>query len=321
MPPILLKTLTRRSAILLTVAVLSPYYVHVREALRDRIERGVWKPGDQLPAEPDLCLAFDVSRTVVRQALQELRYSGLVVSEKGRGTFVAQPKIAENIFQKLTGFYEDMATRGRSPFSQVLKQEVMPANKKIAGHLHLELNAPVILIDRLRFVQSQPIVFVTTYIPYALCPGLLEEDLTRQSLYAVLEHKYGRIIAHGHRSLEAVQANEYEAHLLKVPIGAALLMLDSVGYMSDGTPLEYYHALHRGDRSRFEVELIRVREGNGEKPPAGLLAGSLPEDGAETSSPHAVRDDQTREAAPGPAQETLAVQPDGSRRPSAAVPC
>jgi GntR family transcriptional regulator len=237
-----------------------PYYVHVRDALRERIERAVWKPGDQLPAEPDLCTAFDVSRTVVRQALQELTYAGLVVREKGKGTFVAQPKIAEDLFQKLTGFYEDMIARGRVPFSQVLGQEVVPAGKKIAERLRIELDTPVIKIERLRFVQSEPIVLVTTYLPHALCPGLLQEDLSRQSLYACLETKFGLVITHGHRSLEAVQANEREARLLKIALSAPLLMLDSVGYLSDGTPLEYYHALHRGDRSRFEVELIRVQK-------------------------------------------------------------
>jgi GntR family transcriptional regulator len=36
--------------------------------------------------------------------------------------------------------------------------------------------------------------------------------------------------------------------------------LDSVSYLEDDTPIEYYHAVHRGDRSRFEVELVRIKE-------------------------------------------------------------
>jgi GntR family transcriptional regulator len=45
-----------------------------------------------------------------------------------------------------------------------------------------------------------------------------------------------------------------------VPAGAPLLLLESVSYLEDNTPIEYYHATHRGDRSQFEVELVRIRE-------------------------------------------------------------
>jgi GntR family transcriptional regulator len=62
------------------------------------------------------------------------------------------------------------------------------------------------------------------------------------------------------RTIEAVPANEYEAQLLQIEKGSPLILLNSVSYIQDGTPIEYYHALHRGDRSRFEVELIRRRE-------------------------------------------------------------
>lgn len=237
-----------------------PYYIHVKEALRDRIERGLLRPGDQLPAEQDLCQMFDVSRTVVRQALQELRYAGLVVREKGRGTFIAEPKIPEGLFQRLTGFYEDMVARGHVPVNQVLRQERILASQAVAERLHLEVGASVIRIDRLRFVRAEPIVLVSSYLPYALCPGLLNEDLTRTSLYSCLEHSYGLVIVRGHRSLEAVQASEEQARMLHVAAGAPLIKLESVGYLHDGTPLEYYHSLHRGDRSRFDVELIRVSE-------------------------------------------------------------
>lgn len=259
-----------------------PYYVQVKEALRGHIENHHWQPGDQLPGEPELCRMFDVSRTVIRQALKEMEYEGLIVREKGKGTFIAEPKIAESLAQKLTGFYQDMVERGYTPITQVLKQEVAPASPKVATHLSLEPGTQVIKIERLRFVQGEPIVLVTTYLPYALCPEILDEDLSRQSLYILLEQVYGLVIARGRRTLEAVPANEYEAPLLQVEKGAPLVLLNSVSYLDDGTPIEYYHALHRGDRSRFEVELIRIREHGGvreimggepvELPPSNELA-------------------------------------------------
>jgi len=237
-----------------------PYYVQVKETLSQRIQQGDWQPGDQLPVDMDLCQEFDVSRTVIRQALNDMVNEGLVIRKKGKGTFVAEPKIGESLVQKLTGFYQDMADRGHPPVSRVLRQEVVPASPGVAAYLEIDSGTPVIVIERLRFVQDEPIVLVTTYLPEALCPGLAHEDLSRQSLYAYIERQYGLAIARGHRSLEAVPADEYEAQHLQVKRGAPLILLDSVSYLEDGTPLEYYHALHRGDRSKFEVELVRIRE-------------------------------------------------------------
>jgi GntR family transcriptional regulator len=74
-----------------------------------------------------------------------------------------------------------------------------------------------------------------------------------------LEDKYGLKIHRGRRTLEAVAADEREAYLLKVRVGAPLMLINSVSYLADGRPIEYFHALHRGDRSKFEVALIRVR--------------------------------------------------------------
>lgn len=237
-----------------------PYYIQVKEALRACIDRGDWPAGVQIPGEPELCRTFNVSRTVIRQALTELEYEGLIIRKKGKGTFVAEPKISESLVQKLTGFYQDMVERGHIPLTKVLKQHVIPSSAKVAKRLEITPDTPVIEIERLRYVENEPITLTTTYLPYALCPQVAEADLTNQSLYAFLENQCGLLIVRGHRTLEAVAARENEARLLEVERGAPLILLNSVSYLEDGTPLEYYHALHRGDRSRFEVELVRIRE-------------------------------------------------------------
>ena len=253
-----------------------PYYVQVKEALQEPIDRGAWQAGDQLPGEVELCRMFDVSRTVIRQALQEMTYEGLIVRAKGRGNFVAEPKVVESLAQKLTGFYQDMVERGHNPVTRVLKQTVSHANPKVAPHLGVKPGTPVIEIERVRFIQNEPIVLVTTYLPYTLCPEVVRADLSHQSLYSFLEKQCSLVIARGRRTLEAVPANEYEAQHLQVKKGAPLIVLDSVSYLSDGTPIEYYHALHRGDRSRFEVELVRIREQGKVREVLGGEATELP---------------------------------------------
>jgi GntR family transcriptional regulator len=238
-----------------------PLYFQLKELLRQEIESGHWQPGQRIPSEATLCQAFDISRSVVRQALRELEYQGLLYREQGKGTFVAQPKISESLMQDLSGFYEDMVAKGLTPVTKVLRQEIQPVEKKIATYLQIEPGDKVIVIERLRSVGSEPINLVTTYLPHDICPDLIDEDLSTQSLYALLEKKYGLELSHGLRTIEAVAANQYEAQLLGVDEGAPLVLLDSVSYLGDGRPIEYFHAVHRGDRSKFEVEVVRARGG------------------------------------------------------------
>ena len=237
-----------------------PYYLQLIDILKEKVQSGIWVPGDQIPGEQDLCKLYGVSRTVVRQALLELELEGTIARRKGKGTFITKPKISEGLVQKLTGFYQDMVERGLKPTTRVLRQEVNPASEKVARYLAIEPGTRVIEISRLRSINDEPILVVTTYIPFELCPALASADLTDRSLYEFLETEAGIVLARGHRFIEAVIANETEAQLLGISRGAPLLMLDSMSYTQNGQPVEYYHALHRGDRSRFEVELLRMNE-------------------------------------------------------------
>jgi GntR family transcriptional regulator len=248
-----------------------PYYVQLKDALVEEIEAQRWMPGDQLPTEQELCTLFGVSRTVVRQALQGLDFEGLVVRERGRGTFVAEPKISStSLVHSLMGFYEDMEKRGFDMVSDMLEQSMQPAGQHVAAYLNMDPVTPVIKLHRLRKIENEPIVLVTSYLPYELCPGVLNEDFTDQSLYLYLEQACALKVARGRRRIEAVAANSSEAELLQISKGAPLIKMESVSYLGDGTPIEYFHGLFRGDRSCFEMEIARFR-GRG---PLGDMTGT-----------------------------------------------
>jgi len=253
-----------------------PLHIQLKQALKDQILGGSWKAGDLVPGEPDLCREFRVSRTTVRQALAGLAYEGLVVRERGRGTFVAPPKLTERAAERLSGFYEDMAILGHPPVSRVLRQEIVPASEQVAARLNLKTGGRVVEIERLRLVQGEPVVLTTTRVPHKLCPGLEAADLTHRSLYEYLETECGLTLARGRRTIEAVAADARQARLLRTRRGAPLAFLESVSYLDDGRPVEYYLAWHRGDRSRFEVELFRSRGGERESPLPPNHLGRLP---------------------------------------------
>jgi GntR family transcriptional regulator len=234
-----------------------PFYWQLKEILLHRIQDAGLVAGDRLPGDHELCATYDVSRSVVRQALTELEAEGVIERVKGRGTFVAQAKTPEGLVQSLTGLYEDVAARGGHLRSQVRRLEVVPADAQVAADLAVAVGTRVILIDRLRFVDGEPWVLTVTHVPYELAPGLLGEDLTDASLYALLEGSYGVTLTSGRRSVEAAVANRSLAQSLGVARGAPILVLRSVGFGPDGRPVETFVAHHRGDRSRFEVELTR----------------------------------------------------------------
>ena len=112
-----------------------PKYHRVKETVSARIADGTWPPGSLLPAEPDLCLEFGVSRITVRKAIGDLVHEGKVQTVQGRGTFVAVPKIGERFVQRAFGIFEDMERRGMRLSTEVLRQEVIPAPDEAAAGL------------------------------------------------------------------------------------------------------------------------------------------------------------------------------------------
>ncbi len=241
-----------------------PYYYQLKQFIIKEIESNRWKSGQQILPEMKICEKLDISRTVVRQTIQELVNEGYLIKKKAKSAFIAEPKINENLVQRLMGFYEDMTARGFKIKNDILKQELIKAPEKIANLLNLKENEKVIIINRLRRLNSEPIVLVATYIPYKMCPDLLDEDMTDKSLYEFLEGKYKFVIDRGRRFIEAVMADEREAKLLNIKKGSPLVLIESISYLKDGRAIEYYHAVHRGDRSRFVVELRRTKSFGGE---------------------------------------------------------
>jgi len=76
------------------------------ESLAASIREGRLQPGEKLPTEAEIMVRFDVSRTVVREALSRLQASSLVETRHGIGTFVLAPHDSGNF--KITA--EDFAT-------------------------------------------------------------------------------------------------------------------------------------------------------------------------------------------------------------------
>ena len=258
----------------------TPMHDQLRQLIVDAIARDGLQPGDPLPGEHRLCERYGISRTVVRQALAQLEHEGLVERVKGKGTFVSRPRIGESLVHTLGGLYDHVESRGGHVRSEVLRHERTAADDVIAAALELPGGSPVVVLERLRHVDGEPWSLSTTWMPDAVGAVTLGADLTEASLYRLLAD-HGIVATQGVRSAEATVATPEQARLLGIGAGSALLRLRSVSRGADGTPMEYFIAHHRGDRSRFELavqqeqsqaSLLHV-DGDGGATPAGPVGG------------------------------------------------
>lgn len=124
----------------------------------------------------------------------------------------------------------------------------------------VEIGTMIIEIRRLRLVEGEPIAVVTSYLPHKYTQKLEKVDLTNRSLYEFLENDFKLTILQAHGAIEAVPAAEADARLLKIKPGDPVIKLESTSYLDDGKPIEYFKAIQREDRTRFEIQLVRVRD-------------------------------------------------------------
>lgn len=234
-----------------------PYYYQLIQLVRAMIDAGGLGPGDRLPGDHDLGERYNVSRTVVRQALRELEFEGVIERVKGRGTFVAACKRTEGWVQSFTGLSEDVRARGGEIHSLVRRSEIVPADELVAADLQIEAGAAVVEVERLRFVDGEPWALTVNQLPLEFGEPLLKEDLTTASLYDLLQNKYGVVLLHGQRCVEAAAATKDVAKALGLTRGGPVLVLRSLTRGQGGVPVERFVAFHRGDRSRFQVDVDR----------------------------------------------------------------
>ena len=230
-----------------------PLYYQLAAAIRERIRSGALAPGDQLPAERELAERAGISRMTARQALANLARGGDVLVRHGVGTFVAEPKLTLDAFLPL-GFTEVMARSGGSVKSRVLDQEIVTPPPAVATALGLTPGEQTVRIVRLRSAGKIPVLLETSHVPLTRCPGLEHEDLERQSLYAILELRYGLRPLAARQTIEATMASTFESDLLGVAEGAPMLLLEGITTTDRGTPIEWFQAIYRADRVKIAVE-------------------------------------------------------------------
>jgi GntR family transcriptional regulator len=231
----------------------SPKGEQLRAILEDMIA-GL-RPGDPLPSERELAERYDVARMTARGELNRLAAEGVVERVQGRGTFVAEGRVAQAA--TLSSFTEDMRARGHVPGARVLSQDVVKAADALAARLDVAPGTAVVRVRRLRTADGEPMAVEEAFLPVERFPGLEDTQLEDGSLFELLEERWGAQFPTAEQRVFSVEIVGEDANLLHVAPGRAGLLFRTILLDEAQRPLAYAWSLFRGDR--YEIELHQHR--------------------------------------------------------------
>ncbi len=233
-----------------------PRHEQLSDWLRGQVASGRYAAHDQLPSEHELGALFGVSRITVRRALATLENGGLIYRRQGLGSFVAPARLPQGLV-RLTDFAQDMERAGLAPSSRVLRHGAEPAPPAAATALGLAENATTVRLDRLRLGDGAPIALDRTWLPPFYAQLLEGHDLTRDTIFRVLEQHYDIPVLRGCYRIEAALAGPDEAGPLEVPVNAPLLLVERTSLTVGDRAVYYQRRYYRADRVAFDLELAR----------------------------------------------------------------
>ncbi|MET3193548.1 GntR family transcriptional regulator [Bacillus sp. OAE603] len=230
-----------------------PLYYQLMDILLEKIESGELVENDQLPSERELCDSYRVSRTTVRQTMQELEKQGFIYKVHGKGTYVS-PRTHNQSLVKFYSFTEEMKKVGKLPTTQVVSFEKVFCDIKIAKVMDLPVEEEVFKIVRLRLADQDPMLYETSYVPVKDFKNLSSQELEMTPMYEIFRSQYNVKISRALESFMAVSANNVESDMLNINEGAPCLMLKRITY-DQSKVIEYTISIARGDKFTYTVEL------------------------------------------------------------------
>ena len=239
-----------------------PLVYQLGEAIRDKIVRGEYDPGQPIPTEERLQKFYGVSRITVRLALAKLVNEGYIRRQQGKGTYVnprglvtkGKPKPFSRDMFGVKSTTKIIQSAGMKVRTEVLLFAREMPSKEVAERLGISEKDSVLHFERLRYADDKPLVLEKSWIPAAQCPDLKREDI-KGSLYLALFKKYHHHVAAAHQSLRAILASELDARVLDLQIGEPVMLVDGVTYLEDGRAIEVEESHFRAEAIEFIIEL------------------------------------------------------------------
>jgi GntR family transcriptional regulator, phosphonate transport system regulatory protein len=228
------------------MATNAPIWREIYRNLEHRIEERQLRPGDKLPTEYQLSHEFMVNRHTVRRALAQLQERGLVESTQGRGSFVRWSSSPIQL-DRHPRFSDAVRRDGRVPSTRTLKLNVRPADAKAAEELDLKTGSPMIYLERLRFVDGEPVGLSIHCFSFERFPTFIKMYQARGSITQTLIDSGVPNYTRKRTVISARPATVREAELMHLPRHVSLLIRRYLNIDGLGKPLEYGEASGAGE--------------------------------------------------------------------------
>lgn len=228
-------------------------YLKLTKILTELIGNGTYKEGSRLPSERELCRDYGLSRTTVRQAMQELIQGGYVTSIQGRGTFVSKPPIKQDLL-RIYSFDDDMRRMGKNPETEVLDFLGITADEKLAKLFGVAIGEPLYRVFRLRAADGEPMLLETNYLLASRFSDLSGEMVKGQSLYNLLINKYNLKLTLAEETFAPVLLRYMEAKLLCTTSNALGMLVERISYEGNNV-VEFSKSVSPGDKFKYHVIL------------------------------------------------------------------
>ncbi len=233
-----------------------PLYLQVKESIEQNIRSKKFPVGSKLPSENALCEEFEVSRITIRKALELLENMGLIYSVHGKGTFVKKSTIDSNL-QKISSFGETLAHMGYNGFTKITHYSTYNADdfeKMLRG---VKWNK-VCKLSLTGYSMNEPVVMYRSVIRCPEGEKMYEvaRELEKQGVPFSTFDLYDRIgleIGKVEQKVEAINADEETAGILKINPGDAVLVLNSVLLDKNMQPIEYKKGYYCTDKYTFNL--------------------------------------------------------------------
>jgi GntR family transcriptional regulator len=242
-----------------------PSYVQVADNIRGRIVSGEFPPGKRLPTERELISESGLSRITIRQGLALLERDGWVVRKQGLGTFVRN-----SIDQELTSvrtITEVLIAKGMIPEIRVLSFARVVPPPNVQKRMELAADERVLCAKRLYRYKKQPIALIYIYLPLSVWDEaqILRNAATpTDTTYTIWEDRLHVRLKNAHHVIRAGRAAKEDARALRIPVGAAILILERTTYADDERPVECVIFHYHPEVYEFSATLPRTRADTGQ---------------------------------------------------------
>ncbi len=230
-----------------------PAYSQLAGILRRQIASGMFRPGDQLPSEGQLCRRYDVSPMTVRRSINLLSDEGVVNTAQGRGTFVKPLELGTAHFDlhKLQGLFSDETATD----VKLLDVRIVAADERTAGKLRLEVGQNVVYMRRLLTKETQPIFYHRAYVVYDPRRPIVEAEMDVTSLQGLFQGGNNTLLKYGEMTISATLMNEEEGHILGTTLPAAAFYLGHLFYDYNNQPISWGWFIFRSDQWHFTTKV------------------------------------------------------------------